>query len=381
MTDAFFLAECGPSREPALFQAPRAIIRADSASEVAGALDALDAALASGRWVAGLAAYELGYALEPKLAALMPAHRSVPLLAFGVFDAPEDGTATLALARDESTGAALSDPVPLWSRADHAAATARVLDLIAAGDIYQANLTFPLTARWSGTPLGLFARLGARQPVPHGALLCFPGIPAILSRSPELFFATGADGTIETRPMKGTAPRSRDPAEDARLRDSLAASAKDRAENLMIVDLLRNDIARVTEAGSVRVPDLFGIETYATVHQMVSRVTGSLRHGTRLSDIFRALFPCGSVTGAPKIRAMEVIRSLEPLPRGAYCGALGWAGPDGRSSFNVAIRTLTLHDDGRADLGVGGGIVADSTPGGEYEEALWKARFARPAQG
>ena len=378
MKPPFLLVEQGPSGRPALFRAPRTILRAEAAGEVPGLLDALDRALSEGLWIAGMAAYEAGYALEPRLAPLMPAAGAVPLLAFGVFDAPEDPGDFLRSAEAMAPQAGLTDPVPLWSAADHAAAAARILDWIRAGDIYQANLTFGLAARWSGSAPGLCARLRARQPVPHGGLMCFPAMPAILSRSPELFFSTGPEGRIETRPMKGTAPRHPDPAEDARIRDRLGASEKDRAENLMIVDLLRNDISRVTRAGTVTVPDLFRIETYATVHQMISRVTGQLRPGTRLSDIFRALFPCGSVTGAPKIRAMEIIRTLEPHPRGAYCGALGWAAPDGRSSFNVAIRTLTLHADGRADLAVGGGIVADSTPAGEYEEALWKARFARP---
>ncbi len=375
VTDALFLAEDGPGGRPALFRAPKVILRTDEPGDVPGVLSAIDTALAAGHWVAGMASYELGYALEPRLAPLMPPDRAVPLMAFGVFDAPEDATAILAGATVEP--ATLTDPAPQWSEADHAAAVREILSLIAAGDIYQANLTFGLAARWSGTPLGLFMRLRARQPVPHGALMDFPDTPAILSRSPELFFATDPTGRIETRPMKGTAPRNPDPAEDARVRDRMGASVKDRAENLMIVDLLRNDISRVTEAGSVRVPDLFRVETYATVHQMISRVTGRLRPATPLSSIFRALFPCGSVTGAPKIRAMEIIRALEPAPRGAYCGAVGWAAPYGRSSFNVAIRTLTLHRDGRADLAVGGGIVADSTPAGEYEEALWKARFAR----
>ena len=160
----------------------------------------------------------------------------------------------------------------------------------------------------------------------------------------------------------------------------LQQSLKNRAENLMIVDLLRNDISRICEIGSVRVPELYAIESYATVHQMVSRVTGQLQPGTEPSALFRALFPCGSITGAPKIRAMEIIRELESGPRGAYCGTIGWMGPDGASSFNVSIRTLTLYGETEVEFGVGGGIVADSTAAGEYEEALWKARFAELIQ-
>jgi len=175
--------------------------------------------------------------------------------------------------------------------------------------------------------------------------------------------------------MKGTQPRATDAAEDARRRCFLQSDAKNRAENLMIVDLLRNDISRVSLPGSVRVPDLFSVETYETVHQMTSRITAQLRPGTTLSEILRALFPCGSITGAPKIRAMEILAQVERSPREIYCGAIGWAAPDGRAEFNVAIRTLML-EEGRATLNVGGGVVHDSTAPGEYEEALWKARFA-----
>ena len=175
--------------------------------------------------------------------------------------------------------------------------------------------------------------------------------------------------------MKGTARRDPDPARDTALKAELAVSLKDRAENLMIVDLLRNDISRISEVGSVRAPELFRVETYATVHQMISRVVGQLRPGVGIADLFRALFPCGSITGAPKIRAMEVIRGLEPEPRGIYCGAIGWIAPDRSAQFNVAIRTLSRFDGGVV-MNVGGGVVYDSTAASEYEEALWKARFA-----
>ncbi len=369
------LLENGPGGSPALFDRPVAMIRADAPHEVDGALAALDAARARGRWLAGYASYELGLALEPRLARLMPDGRTLPLLHFGVYDAPGPADAFLARAASEATEAALSPARPGWTAAEHGNAVARILDYIAAGDIYQANLTMPMHAIATGTAPGLYAALRARQPVTHGAFVSFADAPAILSRSPELFFATDADGRIETRPMKGTAPRASNPAHDAALKMELQQSTKNRAENLMIVDLLRNDISRICHPGSVRVPQLFAIESYATVHQMVSHVTGTLLPATTPSQIFRALFPCGSITGAPKIRAMEIIRELEPDPRGVYCGAIGWIGPDGASAFNVAIRTITLNRQD-AVFGVGGGIVADSTPEGEYEEALWKARFA-----
>lgn len=370
------LIEDGPSGAPVLFDDAEEIIRADAAAEVPAALARLDTALARGKWVAGLASYELGYALEARLMPLMPEGRRVPLLALGVFGGPRPADAFLRATGDEAGPATLANITPGWDARRHAAAIGRILDYIAAGDIYQANLTMRMQAQYRGSARGLYAALAARQPVRHGALVDLPGMPRILSRSPELFFATTADGRIETRPMKGTAPRHPDPARDSALRLDLAQSVKNRAENLMIVDLLRNDISRICRVGSVRVPDLYRVESYATVHQMISRVTGRLREGVRGSDIFRALFPCGSITGAPKIRAMEIIRELEDGPRDAYCGAIGWMAPDGAARFNVAIRTVELYDGGRAEFGVGGGIVADSTPEGEYEEALWKARFA-----
>lgn len=369
------LLENGPNQSPALFDAPRALIRADAASDVDRALDALDRARAGGHWTAGYASYELGYALEPRLRHLMPDGRMMPLIHFGVYDAPASAGEILARAAAQAPQAWLSDATPGWTAARHGQAVARIHDYIVAGDIYQANLTMPMRARQTGPTLGLYGALRARQPVAHGAYLAMPDSHHILSRSPELFFATDADGRIETRPMKGTAPRASNPAHDAALRMELQTSIKNRAENLMIVDLLRNDISRICLPGSVRVPQLYQVESYATVHQMVSHVVGQIRPDLPPSSVFRALFPCGSITGAPKIRAMEIIRQLEAEPRGVYCGAIGWIGPDGSSSFNVAIRTLTL-DDGAATFGVGGGIVADSTAAGEYEEALWKARFA-----
>lgn len=175
--------------------------------------------------------------------------------------------------------------------------------------------------------------------------------------------------------MKGTAPRGADPEEDAALAEELYRSEKGRAENLMIVDLLRNDISRISEVGSVRVPELFAVEAFATLHQMSSRVVGQLVEPPALARLMGALFPCGSITGAPKIRAMQIIREVEPLPRGAYCGAIGWMAPDGAAAFNVAIRTVSVWG-ARAVLNVGGGVVYDSTAAGEWEEAHWKARYA-----
>ena len=359
----------GPAGPGSCFDAPRQMIRAEGAEDVPDALAALDAARAEGFWLAGYASYELGYALEPRLADRMPAQRRLPLMCFGVYDAPRP--ADLPAPEGAITGFA-----PRWSEATYARAFKQVHDYIGAGDIFQANLTFPIDLTVTGASDALYAALNAIQPVGHGALVLQDDLPDLLSRSPELFFRTDAKGAIATRPMKGTQPRSPDPAEDARRRAWLSSDEKNRAENLMIVDLLRNDLGRVAARGSVQVPRLFEVESYATVHQMVSEIRAELRDGVTLGDILRAIFPCGSITGAPKIRAMEILADLEPDPREVYCGTIGWAAPDGRSDFNVSIRTMMV-EDGRAVLNVGGGVVWDSTAGSEYEEALWKARFAR----
>jgi len=358
----------GPGGRPARFSGAARIWRARTGAEAMAALAEAEAALSTGRWIAGCLAYELGYLLEPGLAALLPARRRLPLLVLGAFDGPGPPAPPAAPGR-------LSPFEPVWDRAAYAAAFGRVMDYIRAGDIYQANLTMPLAARWSGAASGLYAALAARQPVPHGALVEDDEV-ALLCRSPELFFALDGRGGVEARPMKGTAPRNPDPERDRAAREALARDEKNRAENLMIVDLLRNDIGRIAEIGSVRAPALFEVETYATVHQMTSRVTGCLRPGVGLAGVIAALFPCGSVTGTPKIRAMEIIRALEAGPREAYCGAIGWASPDGRAAFAVPIRTIALYPGGEASLHVGSAVVADSTAAAEYEEALWKARFA-----
>ena len=360
----------GPDGSACSFARARRLIVARTSEEVPAALAALDQARADGMWVAGYATYELGYVLEEKLLPLLPEARRLPLMQFGVYDWP-------SIANALSPGdVAIDGFAPSWDAARYANGFRVVHDYICAGDIYQANLTFPIDLAAEGTPAALYHALDRIQPVRFGALVEQEGLPAILSRSPELFFRTDTRGRIETRPMKGTMPRSEDAAEDARHRFFLQTDEKNRAENLMIVDLLRNDLSRISEPGSVQVPELFSIESYETVHQMTSLVTGQMVDGTGLGDILRALFPCGSITGAPKLRAMEILRELEPQARDIYCGTIGWAAPDGRSEFNVAIRTLLL-DKGRATLNVGGGLVYDSTADSEYEEALWKARFVR----
>ncbi len=361
----------GPDGGATLFHKPEHVISITDPNEVGMAFDVLTQAQDAGFWLAGYVSYELGYVLEPKLPRLLPKTRRLPLINFGVFRAPE-----MAGRLPSGGGFDLLPFEPRWSAATYRAAFDRVHGYIGAGDIYQANLTFPMEAKFEGDPVALYGALATRQAVGHGTFVRQEGLPDILSRSPELFFRTDEKGRIETRPMKGTQPRSDNAQEDARRRQWLATDEKNRAENLMIVDLLRNDISRVSKPGSVHVPKLFEIESYATVHQMTSTVAAELLDDVRLADILKALFPCGSITGAPKLRAMEILRDLEPWPREIYCGSIGWAAPDGRSEFSVAIRTL-MAQAGQATLNVGGGVVWDSKAPDEYEEALWKARFAQ----
>ncbi len=369
------LCEHGPDG-PALFDAPRETVIAWRADQVRAALARAEAARKAGGWVAGYVAYEAGYALEPRLRRLMPKRRSGPLVALGIYDGPRAADAVLAQAGAEAAGVVLTPPRPLVSRAAYGAAFRRVADYIVAGDCYQINLTFPMAARLeAGTALGLYGALRARQGVGYGMYCDLGAGPVVISRSPELFFRVRG-GVISARPMKGTAPRDPDPVRDAAIAAELGASEKGRAENLMIVDLLRNDIARISEVGSVRVPELFAVEAFSTVHQMSSTVTGKLSGGADFGGLMAALFPCGSVTGAPKIRAMEIIREVERGARGVYCGAMGWMSPEGDAAWNVAIRTLSLSEGGNVRLNVGGGVVHDSTESGEWEEALWKARYA-----
>jgi para-aminobenzoate synthetase/4-amino-4-deoxychorismate lyase len=252
--------------------------------------------------------------------------------------------------------------------------------LIAAGDIYQANLTFPATAPVSGHPVALFRRLWQVARPPLAALVHRGGGAWWLSLSPELFFRLAA-GAIVTRPMKGTARRLADPAADAAAAAGLAADPKNRAENLMITDLIRNDLSRIAESGSVRVDRLFAVERFATVHQMTSTVVARTRADA--AGVLAALFPCGSITGAPKVRAMEVIAALEQRPRGLYCGAIGWIAPGGgEAAFSVAIRTLELEPGtpGVARLGLGAGIVADSDAAAEWAECRAKGAFLTAAR-
>ena len=258
-----------------------------------------------------------------------------------------------------------------FTRDRYLATVERVLRYIQAGDVYQVNLSQRFSADCAADPFDVYLRLRCLSPAPYAAFLRFPDF-VLMSSSPESFLeADPLTRAIETRPIKGTRPRSRDFAEDAALVRDLSASEKDLAENLMIVDLERNDLGRVAETGSVEVTGLFEVESYATVHHLVSTVRARLRRDRDLVDLLRATFPSGSVTGAPKVRAMQIIDELEPVARGPYTGAIGYIGFDGSMSLNVAIRILVVKDQ-RAYFHVGGGIVADSDPVAEYQETLDK---------
>ncbi|MGK6321171.1 aminodeoxychorismate synthase component I [Sphingomonas sp. DT-204] len=355
-----------------LFRSPGAIFEARSFDQIALALGQMRDALAAGHHVAGYLAYEAGAAVNPKIPVRDAGER---LLWFGAFEAPEILSSGEIMQLLPDAEAAWLGPLrPRPSAAMHQRRIEQAKALIAAGDIYQANLTFMAELAFAGDPLALYGRLRTSQRAAHSALIS-TGDEMILSLSPELFFSIDGD-TVTCRPMKGTAPHRG--AGDAQ---RLASDPKQRAENLMIVDLMRNDLARIAEPGSVAVPELFAVEHYPTVLQLVSSVTARKRRDIDTVAVLEALFPCGSVTGAPKIRAMQVIGDLEDGPRGVYTGAIGHIAPSGDARFNVAIRTLRhVPGTGRMTIGLGSGIVADSDRADEWAECLVKARFLDAAR-
>jgi len=289
--------------------------------------------------------------------------------------APAPGPEPVRLA-DPVTGLALG---AWFDEESYAKAVRRIQDAILAGDVYQANLTHRLAAACDADPWQVYTRLRRDNPAPFAAFLAGEGA-AVVGSSPECFLRLDPDGALESRPIKGTRPRGATPAADAALRDALARSEKDRAENVMIVDLMRNDLGRVCVPGSVEAPQLFALEPYATVWQMVSTVRGRLRPGLDAVDAVRAAFPPGSMTGAPKLAAIELLARLEPVRRGVYSGALGWLDARGGAELSVVIRTLLLRP-GRAWIHVGGGIVLDSEPAAEWAETMAKARALLDAVG
>lgn len=360
-----------------LFSDPLEIISAITPEEVPAALARLEAGIAAGRHAAGFFAYELGYVLEPKIRSLLPEGRNVPLLWFGLYRAPREMSEVEVdhwLATHTRSGSyQFTSVTTAWSQAEYESRFSAVQDKIRSGDIYQLNLTFKARFRLEGSPLTFYRDMRQRQRVAYAGIVD-TGEVTVLSASPELFIEKH-DRVVSTRPMKGTAPRAGTPEADADARRVLSSDVKQRAENLMIVDLMRNDLGRIAEVGSVSVTDLFTVETFRTLHQMTSGVRATLKDGVGIADLIRAIFPPGSVIGAPKIRAMELIRDYETEPRGVYCGAIGSISPDGRALFNVAIRTPVVFRDGRGEMGIGSGVVYDSVGAKEYAECLLKMKF------
>ncbi len=361
------------------FAEPCAVHLAERLEQVAGLFARAQAAADDGRWVALAVAYEAAPAFDAALDVRTPAadtdgaQPAIPLAWAAEYRAPQP-MAPLAPGRDYRVGEWRSQ----LPRADYLGAIARIREYIRAGDCYQVNYTFPLLADFDGCAQHWFADLCRSQRAGYGAFLDL-GDHKLLSLSPELFFARRA-GRLYARPMKGTARPGASEAQTRAAAAALAASPKDRAENLMIVDLLRNDLSRVAATGTVRVPRLFDIEHYPTVLQMTSSIEADCAPDTDLWALFRALFPCGSISGAPKVRSMQIIAELERAPRGFYCGAIGYLAPGGDCVFNVPIRTVQLDADrGRARYSTGSGVTWASEGAAEYEECLLKTRFLHAA--
>ena len=368
-------SDASPAR---LYQSPHSTIVATDMVDLERAFEELNEVQKAGKYVAGYLSYEAGFALEPKLADKLAGRQMpTPLGWFGIFEGYSEIPAEQVPNRlPKPDGSWLGVVRPSISRAAYGSAFDAIEDYIEAGDIYQANLTFRAGARYAGNPLALYAAIRPRAAAGYGGVI-WTGQEWFLSFSPELFFAL-RDRRVTAKPMKGTAVRSADPVIDTALADELRSDPKQRAENLMIVDLLRNDLSRVAKAASVEVPHLFAVESYPTVHQMTSTVTAELDQGKNAVDLLRSIYPCGSITGAPKIRAMEIIDEVETSPRGIYCGSIGRIDPNGDAAFNVAIRTFHLNEARKqASLGLGSGVVADSEAATEWAECLAKGEFAR----
>ncbi|OBV39485.1 aminodeoxychorismate synthase component I [Janthinobacterium psychrotolerans] len=396
-TDCYALLDdaASPGAGSRLYTGLAGVLRCEEGGQWPALLDGLQAALKRGLYAITVCSYELGahlLAMPPRVAD----HDAPPLAQVLLFDScqqlSQDEVAQWLAAQVAvaDTRAGIAHITASVDQAQFTQALARIHDYIAAGDTYQVNYTYRLRFGAFGAPAALYARLRARQPVPYGALIMLPDGGALLSLSPELF-VRHAQGELLARPMKGTAPAAPDDQaeENTRRAQALAQDPKNRAENLMIVDLLRNDIGRIAQTGTVKVPALFEVKRYSSVLQMTSTVQARLRDDATLASIFQALYPCGSITGAPKRRTMEIIAELEPDPRGVYTGAIGWFDPPAPDSshavgdfcMSVPIRTLALQPPDpasgkrRGEMGVGAGIVHDSVAADEYAECQLKARF------
>jgi para-aminobenzoate synthetase/4-amino-4-deoxychorismate lyase len=347
------------------FATPDKAITAANFSEVIHVLDFAEAEARAGSYVIVMVSYEAAPAFDSALT--VHGANNFPLAYAAVYSEPSNRV-------EIDSPVALNPWLPAVTKNEYDESVARIHELIAAGDTYQVNYSFPLTSTFNGDPLPWYFKLCSAQRAKYSAYVDV-GRYKVLSLSPELFFERRGDHVV-TRPMKGTVQRGRTDAEDEELARWLRNSIKNRAENVMIVDLLRNDLGKVSVPGGVHVTSLFDLERFETVWQMTSTVEATLKRGTSLAELMGALFPCGSVTGAPKIRTMEIIRELERFPRGAYTGTIGVLHPGGDCIFNVAIRTVVLDSEtGVATCSVGGGITIDSTAEDEYEECLVKRRF------
>ncbi|MBC1779386.1 aminodeoxychorismate synthase component I [Listeria booriae] len=349
-----------------LFSSPEAIIQTDNIEEVTERMQQVEQAIDLGYYVAGYVGYEAAPAFNKHLQTFAPG--KMPLLWFGVFREMREVA--------QSEAPILQPPKLDWQPTTDYASYAKgihfIRDQIAAGNTYQTNYTIRLESAFAEDDENFYEQLKVAQQADYSAYLS-TGRFHILSASPELFFHW-KDGVIKTKPMKGTARRGMTQRDDAKARDWLSASAKNQAENVMIVDLLRNDLGQIAKPGTVKVPHLFDVERYPTVWQMTSTVTAETLPDTHLTAIFEALFPCGSITGAPKVKTMELITQAETSPRNVYCGAIGYVTPDKEAIFNVPIRTVVVDTEEKtAEYGVGGGIVWDSRSGAEYEEVQAKA--------
>jgi para-aminobenzoate synthetase component 1 len=374
-------------------------ITARSSTELQAAFAAIQAAQSAGHWIALMLDYELGEWFEPALqptaraaqaklptptgaaqTQLKPRSRLTALVFDSVTIEKPWSLSRIEKAKAEAgteTGAtrpaSITSVTASLSQADYFDRIQKIKEWITQGEVYQINSTFALNVSTQGCAQELYRQLANQHPSAHAAFI-EDDEQTVLSFSPELFLQRHGT-TLITRPMKGTAPRSSDPLEDQRLGQRLQASAKDRAENLMIVDLLRNDLGRIALPGSVVAEPLFSLEAYPSVWTMTSTIQATIAAQTSIEQILRALFPCGSITGAPKIAAMKRIQQTETQPRGLYCGSVGWLAPNGDFSLNVAIRTLLLKRDGSGVYPVGGGIVHDSVAALEWDECHWKARI------
>jgi para-aminobenzoate synthetase/4-amino-4-deoxychorismate lyase len=371
-----------PDQERALlFSAPRRLISCRTPGDVLGCLQLLEREVQQGAFVAGFLAYEAGYGLLPKLARTAAPTSLEHALWFGVFENRRElAGREVAAWLGERAG---SEPATVSTLAfdrdqqQYRADFSRIQAHLRAGDSYQVCQSVRARFEVRGSAAALFARLRARQRTPYSALID-TGEYSIASLSPELFFRKQR-GKVELKPMKGTSAAGRDAAADAQIAERMRADPKTRAENVMIVDLLRNDIGRLAKPGSVQVPELFAVERFDSVLQMTSTITAEVEPALGIAALMQALFPSGSVTGAPKLRTMQIIHELEPSARGIFCGSIGYVTPDNDACFNVAIRSLFVDRTGQGVLGLGSGIVVDSKADAELDECLLKARFVSDA--